>query len=374
MNILIFSWRGPGHPHAGGAEVVTHEHAKAWIAAGHTVTLFTSSFTNSRENDVIDGIVIKRKGTQVFGVQIAAFFWYLFSTNQTFDLVIDHFHGIPFFTPFYVRTKKLAFIHEVARQVWSLNTWPKPFNLIPSVIGRLGEPFIYLFYKSVPFITVSPSTKQDLEAFHITSKNIAVIENGVKTKKQSVLKRKTLTLISLGAIAQDKGTLDAIEAFAMVRAHVPDAVLWVVGKGMPDDVSALKRRVKLLSLEKAVRFFGYVTEERKFKLLSRAHLLINASVHEGWGLVNIEANSMKTPVVGYNVSGLKDSVKSGHNGVLVPLKDVTALSEVIVALWNNKAQLKKYSQNAEKWASQYTWENSTSKSLSLITKLCENKK
>jgi len=34
MNILVFSWRDPKHPTAGGAEQVMHEHMKGWIAAG----------------------------------------------------------------------------------------------------------------------------------------------------------------------------------------------------------------------------------------------------------------------------------------------------------------------------------------------------
>src|SRR6266498_3127303 len=110
MNILIFSWRGPKHPNAGGAEISTHEHAKGWVKAGHRVTLFTSYFPNSKKEEVIDGIEVKRYGRQMFGVQWEAFVWYLFKPHEKFDLVIDEFHGIPFFTPLYVKVKKMGFI------------------------------------------------------------------------------------------------------------------------------------------------------------------------------------------------------------------------------------------------------------------------
>ena len=79
MNILILSWRGPGHPNEGGAELVTMEHAKAWVKAGHDVTVFTSSFDDAKKKENINGVEIIRKGGQVFGVHIAAFFWYKFS-------------------------------------------------------------------------------------------------------------------------------------------------------------------------------------------------------------------------------------------------------------------------------------------------------
>jgi len=48
MNILVFSWRDPKHPLAGGAEQVMHEHMKGWVGAGHKVTLFTSHFSGGR--------------------------------------------------------------------------------------------------------------------------------------------------------------------------------------------------------------------------------------------------------------------------------------------------------------------------------------
>src|SRR3989344_3656213 len=118
MNILILSWRGPGHPSAGGAEQVTLEHAKGWVKAGHDVTLFTSFFKDAKRKDLVEGIKIIRSGRQFFEVQFRAFLWYILAKHHKFDLVIDEFHGIPFFTPLYVRSRKLAFIHEVAKEVW----------------------------------------------------------------------------------------------------------------------------------------------------------------------------------------------------------------------------------------------------------------
>src|SRR5258706_4671434 len=163
MNILIFSWRGPKHPNAGGAELSTQEHAKALVKAGHKVTLFTSSFKGGKSEEWINGVHIIRKGSDVFGVNIEAFFWYLFGNHLNFDLVIDQFHGIPFFTPLYVKVKKLGFIHEVAKEVWWLNPWPKPLNLIPGILGSLLEPLIFkLLYRQIPFMTVSQSATKDM--------------------------------------------------------------------------------------------------------------------------------------------------------------------------------------------------------------------
>src|SRR3990167_1714034 len=108
MNILIFSWRGPGHPNAGGAEISTHEHAKEWAGAGHDVTLFTSSYVGSKKKETVDGESIIREGHQVFGVHLKVAGWYLLGRMKSSVLVINQFHAIPFFTPLFVRAKKLA--------------------------------------------------------------------------------------------------------------------------------------------------------------------------------------------------------------------------------------------------------------------------
>ncbi len=117
----------------------------------------------------MDKVCIIRKGNQLLEVQIAALFRYRFGSHPKFDIVIDQFHGIPFFTPFYIKAKKLALIQEVAREVWFMNHLPFPINWIIGLIGYLVEPIIFLFYNNIPFMTGSQSAKEDLIKFGINN-------------------------------------------------------------------------------------------------------------------------------------------------------------------------------------------------------------
>ena len=357
MHILVLSWRGPGHPLAGGAEISTLEHIKGWVKGGHQVTWFTSIFPSCLQQETINGVQIIRHGVDVFGVHLEAFRWYVFGSHPRFDLVVDQFHGIPFFTPLYVRTKKLAFIHEVAKEVWWLNPWPKPFNLIPAVIGKIGEPLIFKFlYTQIPFMTVSESTKKDLELFGV--KKVTVVHNGVSLpeKLPHVSKEKVFTVIYLSALAKDKGIEDAIKAFELFHRRFPRSKFWIVGKGEDSYVLYLKSRCKF------GKFWGFVTERKKFELLARAHVLLNPSVHEGWGLVNIEANSVGTPVVGYKVAGTKDSVIDRKTGILVQEKKVDGLVTAVekIKLGTNWAS------DCKRWARNFSWYKSVQESLKLL--------
>lgn len=367
MNILIFSWRGPGHPNAGGAEISTHEHAKGWVKAGHNVTVFTSAFVGGKDQEIIDGVNIIRKGRQMFGVQWEAFIWYLFRVHEKFDLVIDQFHGISFFTSLYVRVKKMGFIHEVAKEVWKLNPWPKPYNLFPAILGTIFEPLIFkLLYKNIPFMTVSESTKADLIKWGIEDKNITIVHNGITVpKKVNVKKEKIPTLIFLGSLSRDKGIETAIKVFSILNKN-KILQYWVVGGSSPQYLEYLKLQAKKLGLGKRIRFFGFVSEKKKFELLKRAHILVNPSIREGWGLVVIEAAAMGTPAVAFNSPGLKDSIIDQETGLLSKESTAKSMADSINSLLTNQPLLDNLSRKAIKRSHKFNWEKASKESLDLI--------
>lgn len=382
LNILIFSWRGPNHPNAGGAEQSTFAHAKGWVKAGHKVSLFTSYYIGAKREEEIEGVNIIRSGAQFLGVQAEAFKWYLFGAHGKFDLVVDEFHGIPFFTPLYVRTKKLAFIHEVTKEVWRLNPWPLPFKLVPAILGILFEPLIFkIFYKQVcclhnkniPFMTVSKSTKKDLTDWGINGKNITVIHNGVNLPKKINLSAKEpkKTIIFLGVLSKDKGIEDAVKVFKYLYEKDQGFQFWVVGKSAKDYLIKIRQLATQLGVGN-IKFWGYVSEELKFELLAKSHILINPSIREGWGLTVIEAAAMGTPTVGYNVAGLRDSVSDRITGLLVPPKNIEALALNIIELISDKARLQKMSDDAILWSKKFRWEEACKKSLKLIENLGHN--
>jgi len=375
MNILIFSWRGPGHPHSGGAEQSSHEHAVGWYKAGHKVTLFTSFFKGAKKEEYVNGIRVIRRGGQVFQVHLHAIFWYLFFPHPKYDIVVDEVHGIPFFTPFFVRAKKLVFIHEVAKEVWKLNPWPRPFNLIPALIGTLLEPLIFkLIYLKIPFMTVSRSTKKDLIGWDIPEENIVVIHNGFSNKPpvRQVKKEDKKTIIYLGALSKDKGIEEALKIFKLLFKTGKNWQFWVAGKGEPHYLKYLKRQVKEFGIEQAIKFFGFVSEREKYDLLSRAHILMNPSFREGWGLVVIEAASVGTPTIAYDVAGLRDSVQDGKTGLL-SLPDPQNCVEKIRYLFQNEKLYCLLQKNCIKWSKKFSWEKSSRQSLNLVEKLTGKK-
>jgi glycosyltransferase involved in cell wall biosynthesis len=132
----------------------------------------------------------------------------------------------------------------------------------------------------------------------------------------------------------------------------------------------IKQKVKKLGLEGKVKFWGFVTQIKKFELLARAHVLVNPSVREGWGLVNIEANTMGTPVVAYNSPGLIDSVKDGESGLICDQNLAENMAQLVKRLVNDKKLYLQLAEGAKQWASQFNWEKSRKQSLEIIERYC----
>lgn len=369
MNILILNWRDPKNPKSGGAEIVTMEHAKAWVKNGHKVTWFASKFPKSKKQEIIDGVNIVRRGNSV-SVLLRAPFFYLFSKNK-FDIVIDEIHGLPFWTPFYVRKPKIAFIHEVADKIWDY-MYPFPVN----VIGKLIESFYFKLYKKEKFWTDADSTIEDLVNKHGIKRYNCVVVNcpiGNKVLDYIPSKEKNPTFIFVSRLVKMKGIEDVLGAFGYILKEFSNANLWIVGDGGRDYIKKLKKNIDSCGINDRVKFFGRVSEEKKLELMGKAHLLLHASIKEGWGLVVIEAASQATPSVVYNVAGLRDSVKNGKTGTVLCENSPREMAKEGVKLIKDKKKYKEYQKNCLEWAKSLTWEKAAKQSGALLNEVLKSK-
>jgi glycosyltransferase involved in cell wall biosynthesis len=220
----------------------------------------------------------------------------------------------------------------------------------------------------------SNSAKNDLSKMGIPADNINVIPHGVIIKKPEPLpeKEKIKTIVFLGALTKDKEVEDALKAFAILDRN-GRFQFWVIGHGSTKYQKFLKNLCKKLNIQNKVKFWGFISQEKKFKLLARAHILVNPSIREGWGLVNIEANAMRTPVIAYRVPGLIDSVKNGESGILCRENTPEALAQESSNLVKNEKLWKMMQKSALLWSRKFSWNKSKKISLQLLNRVASIK-
>ena len=366
MRILICSWRDIGNPRAGGAERVTFEHARRWVAAGHQVTLFTAAYPGAAAEDTLAGIRVVRRGGETT-VHLAAQHWYRRQRPRP-DLVVDEIHGLPFGAAAYAGVPVVAWIYEVARDIW-FRMYPLPlaaagWTLEAAALRRYAR-------TGVPFVADSRSTAADLAALGAAPGRLTVIEPAIDRAPlaQPAAKEPLPTLMFLGRLVRMKGVEDAIAALAALRRRLPACRLWIVGGGEPAYVVELRALAGRLGLASAVEFAGRVPEEEKYDRLSRAHLLLHPSQHEGWGINVIEANAVGTPAVAYAVPGLRDSIRDGVTGALCPPGRPATLAAAAAALLANPSRYATMQREALAWSRRFTWDAAAAQSLALFSRL-----
>lgn len=368
LNILILNWRDKEHPKAGGAEIVTMEHAKGWVKRGHNVTWLTSLYSNALIDEVIDGVHIRRRSGSLF-IYIWAFFYTLFN-GYKYDIIIDEIHGLPFLTPLATKTQKIAFIHEVASDIWN---YMAPFPL--NILGKLLEKIYFPLYKSIPFWSDAESTIDELVTFGINRSHCIAIPCPIKKDSRLTnfhIKEDNPTFIFVSRVVAMKGIEEIIKSFAFIVKELPDASLWIVGGGESKYIESLKKEIKELDLTEKVHFYGKVNEEEKISLMGKAHILLHASVKEGWGLVVLEAAYQGTPSVVYNVSGLKDVVKNNKTGIVLTNNSPRELAKQSINLYKDITRYKKYQIEGKRWVESITWEDVINQSESLLLKTANN--
>jgi len=313
VRILIFNWRDLAHPAAGGAEVYISEVARGWVAEGHEVVLFCSVVPDRPTTEEIDGITVIRRGGRI-SVYGEARRFYEREAQGKFHLVIDSVNTRPFLCPSFVKdTPVIALIHQVAREVWSYE-----FHWSVAMVGRhVLEPRWLAWYRNVPTLTVSESSKASLHDYGL--EDVSVLPEGWSPPDPlPVVEREARpTVLFVGRLAANKRPDHALNAFLEVAPNHPDARLWIAGTG------PMKPELRRQANSQVV-FFGRVSELEKYALYGRAHLLVVTSVREGWGMVVTEAASMGTPTLAYNVAGLRDSVTASGGQLVEPNIDALA--------------------------------------------------
>ncbi len=329
--IVILNWRDIKNPSGGGAEKVTHEIARRWVDWGHRVTLFCAAYPGALSEETIDGVCVIRRGSQRT-VHWEAYRYYKAHFRGHCDLIIDEINTVPFFAPLYAREPVVMFSHQLAREIWR---YEAPFPL--SGIGYLAEPLYLQAYRRTAIMTVSNSTKRDLQRLHLPGP-YHIIPEAVDTIAPDVLppldmKEAYLTLAFVGRVVPSKRVDHIIRALGLLhQSGCTNARLWIVGSWDERYYQQLRDLIARLELTNAVVFHGRVDEATKESLLARAHALVMTSVREGWGLVVTEANKLGTPAVVYDVPGLRDSTRDQETGLICRRNTPPALAKAILTL------------------------------------------
>lgn len=373
VTILALSWRDIKAPKAGGAEVHTHEMLKRADKDKYRIYHFSPQCSELLEEESIDGVIYVRCGNIITVIFKAMHFYKI--NRKKIDFVIDQCNTHRFFTPFWVeRGKRIFYIHQLTKEIWDYSA---KFPL--SKIGKLTEEWMLKLNRKDAVITVSNSTKQELIDRGYQGDKIKIIHNGVSFepwKPEAWCQKETEpTYIYAGRYSPYKGIDVSIQAFVELKRTNPKAKLWIIGKKDKTYVDknllpiCKKNGLKWVDVQRTddgkviepeegdIISWGYVTEDKKLELLSRAWVLLFPSIREGWGIPVTEAGCVGTPCIAFHSPGISEAIDEGNAGYLCEVNNVNGLLKQMNLVISDKTMYGEKRKKAYEYSSQFRWDD-----------------
>jgi glycosyltransferase involved in cell wall biosynthesis len=328
MRVLQYNWVFPPHPFAGGRANVCRYYSKFLAMRGHEVTVFTTKCEEAPVHAEENNFKIIRKGFCYSGNRVMdygkktlqQFVDYLWLKNHLKEFNVLHLHAPTYgitllpFRKYRYKTFK-GWIEAVERT----NT--------PTIVhfhGMINENDIGLIMnylndvRAADFlITVCHETELKLRRLGV-KKEIIVIPNGIdlelfNPRKYPKKVKKEFVVLYASGKNEAKGFSYLMEAERKLEKEIPNSKVILLGAG-----------------------FKKVLYQQMPKYVSQADVVVLPSLGEGFGLSLIEGMAMKKPVIGTNIGGIKEIIKNGENGFLIPPADANSLASAILKLYKDR--------------------------------------
>ena len=354
LGILVVNWQDRQNPDAGGAEEHLHQVFGRLAGRGHRVTLLCSGWPGATRNAELDGIRVHRTGGRYTFNLAAPAYYERHLRDEPFDVSVEDLNKVPMLAPRWAHASAhLLLVHHLFGA-----TAFREANPLLAAATWLFERIIPAVYRGLPCVAVSDSTREDLARRGLDPTRIAVIRNGVELEGlgPAATRFPDPTVVYLGRLKRYKRVDLVLQAIARLRRRGTNIRMIVAGKG--DARTHLEETARRLGIGDSVHFAGFVPDEEKHELLSRSWAHALTSPKEGWGIASIEASACGTPTVASDSPGLRETVRHGETGFLVPHGDAEALSAALARALE-PATRDRMGRAARDMAQQYSWEGVT---------------
>lgn len=354
MRILATNWQDLENPHAGGAELHLFELMRRLVGRAHRVHLVCSGWPGAPPTAVVQGVSVERHGGRHSFAAHGRRAVRAALRREPWDLVLEDINKLPLYLPTLTSLPFCAVVpHLFGTTAFDEAPWP-----VAAIVAAAERP-IPRVYRRADFHAISESTRDDLVAMGVPAGRVRVIhpgiDCGVYTPDPGLDRALPPTFLYVGRLKRYKGVEVAIRALQLARQQRADLTLDIAGTG--DDAPRLLRMARDAGLAEGVRFHGFVTEDRKRELFRQAWAHLFPSPKEGWGLTVIEAAACGTPSIASDSPGLRDSVRDGVTGYLVPHGDAAALAARMVELVGNPALVARLGVAARQHACAWSWDD-----------------
>lgn len=224
-----------------------------------------------------------------------------------------------------------------------------PFQLPhPKVIEKEIREYAEADYIAIPSLFVKRSFMEE----GVPESKLILNQYGVDLSwfKPAPKHDNVFRIIFGGGLSLRKGTHYLLQAFS--ELNLSKAELLLIG-AINDEIKPF-----LAKYSRNVRQMSYRPLKELYKTYAEGSVFCLPSLDEGGGMVQHQAMACGLPVIGTTNSGAEDIVRDGLDGFIVPIRDVRALKEKILYLYENPKAREAMGKSAlKRMQSGFTWDD-----------------
>ncbi len=229
-----------------------------------------------------------------------------------------------------------------------------------------------LLKRSDTIVTVSQNSKKDIcKYYHITPEKISVVYNACNRElfNYSAMDSRAderfvegRYFLVVGASYEYKNIEAVLKSYCKIQDRINHRIAILGGRGKY--VKSLKKKAKVLGIEKKVIFIPYVNSADLPLYYHRATALVFPSLYEGFGLPPLEAMACGCPTIVSNTSSLPEVC--GQAAYCVDPYDNNSIAQGMLEVATNKTLRESLIQKGFNRIKLFSWEKTASQLYEII--------
>lgn len=358
MRILHLGFEDHRRPGSGGGSLRNHEINRRLAARGHHVEVVTARYAGARSR-CEHGVAYRHIGVgreyftsllsyhlAVPGVVLAAR-----ARPQRPDLLVEEF-APPFSTLGTKRWARLPTVGNVqgyfAAQKARQYHVPRAVLEGPQRWGTRAHSHLI-----APSAELAAQLHEQAPHAEVAVVPMGVAHDEIAAALSSAPERVPRQIVFLGRLEIVQKGLDLLLRACEGLLDEEDATLLLAGDGR--DAQTLHALADSSPVSARITFLGRVSGQAKWRLLASSQLCAMPSRYETFGLSALESLACETPVVGFDIDSLRETVPPG-TGALVKPFELGELRESLRTLLRSPVRCAEMGSAGRRHSERYTWE------------------